>query len=362
MQVLLILVFVGVLVFLIGNNFSEIQLEQRQDKNRNLSSHSSSSNEKFRSFVIPYGTTDIKDYEFKYHYNLTSITIPNSVTSIGMYAFWGCRSLKSFNGKFASSDGRCLIKDGELIAFAPAELTSYNIPNGVISIGDYAFRDCSSLTSITIPSSVTSIGNYAFQGCSSLTSITIGNGVKNIGNYAFWGCCSLINVTVENFTHISERAFEGCSSLKSFNGKFASSDGRCLIKNGEIIAFAPAGLTSYTISNGVKSIGNYAFQGCSSLASITVSRSVTSIGCEAFYGCSNLTSITIGNGVKSIGDYAFRSCSSLTSITIPKSVTSIGCGAFYGCSNLTSINIPKGTKVHKDAFTGCHLDIEITEY
>ena len=104
---------------------------------------------RLKSITIPNSVTSIGELAFSHCNSLTSITIPNSVTSIGESAFQDCSSLKSFNGKYASSDGRCLIKDGELIAFAPEGLTSYTIPNSTTSIGDNAFRGCSSLTSIT---------------------------------------------------------------------------------------------------------------------------------------------------------------------------------------------------------------------
>ncbi|MDA7540177.1 leucine-rich repeat domain-containing protein, partial [Akkermansiaceae bacterium] len=159
-------------------------------------------------------------------------------------------------------------------------------PDGVTSIGDRAFRECTSLTSITIPDSVTSIGEVAFQFCTSLTSITIPNSVTSIGEGAFWRCISL---------------------------------------------------TSITIPDGFTSIGSYTFRECYSLTSITIPDSVTSIGRLAFKGCSSLTSITIPDGVPSIADWAFAGCSSLTSITIPDSVTSIGERAFRDCTNLTSI-------------------------
>ena len=146
---------------------------------------------KFRDSVTCIGVLAFRSCS-----SLTSITIPNSVTSIGDSAFQGCSSLKSFKGKYASSDGRCLIIEGELIAFAPAELTSYTIPNSVTSIGVDVFWNCSSLTSITIPDSVTWIEGSAFAGCSNLTSITIPNSVRSIGRSVFVGCTNLKHLTI----------------------------------------------------------------------------------------------------------------------------------------------------------------------
>ena len=229
--------------------------------------------------------------------SLTSITIPNSVTSIGNNAFEGCSSL-----------------------------TSITIPNSVTSIGVSTFEGCSGLTSITIPNSVTYIGTRAFDGCSSLTSITIPNSVTYINDYVFYGCSSLTSITIPNsVTSIGKDAFHNCSSL-----------------------------TSITIPNSVTSIGKDAFRNCSSLTEVTIPNSVTTIGKDTFYGCSSLASVTIPNSVTSIGEAAFRNCSSLTEVTIPNSVTSIGERAFYGCSSLTSITIPNSvTSIGEYAFNEC---------
>ena len=256
--------------------------------------------------------------------NLTSITIPDSVTYIGEYTFSGCSSLTSVtvdkNNTTYKSENNCILsKDGKTLNLG---CKSSIIPNSVTSIGNSAFSGRSSLTSITIPNSVTSIGKSAFGGCSSLKSVTIPDGVTSIGEYTFSGCSSLKSITIGNgVTSISDYAFRGCSSL-----------------------------TSITIGNGVTSIGKKAFSGCSSLKSVTIPDGVTSIGYMAFNECDSLTSITIGNGVTSIGYMAFFGCSSLKSVTIGNGVTFISEKAFYSCNSLTSITY-KGTKAQWNAIS-----------
>ena len=299
--------------------------------------------------------TMIGKYAFQNRGNLTSITIPDSVTTIGECAFVYCSSLTEFNGKFASEDGHCLIIDGTLNSFASAGLTEYAIPDSVTTIGDYAFQYCHRLKSVTIPDSVTTIGDYAFSGCSSLisvtipdsvttigdsvfsccssltsvtipdrvttigdwafyycsslTSVTIPDSVTTIGDYAFYNCSSLTSVTIpDSVATIGSNAFWNCSSLIEFKGKYASEDGRCLIIDGTLNSFAPAGLIEYTIPDNVTTIGELAFTDCSSLTSITIPDSVTTIGNCAFQDCRNLTSITIPDSVTKIGNSAFESC------------------------------------------------------
>ena len=219
--------------------------------------------------------------------------------------------------------------------FAKTPLISVEIGDGITSIGNNAFQNCSSLISINIPDSVNSIGDYAFYDCSGLTSITIPNSVTSIGEGAFRYCSGLTSITIPNsVTSIGEGAFRYCS-----------------------------GLTSITIPNSVTSIGNYAFHDCSGLTSITIPDSVTTIGNWAFANCSGLTSIVIPDSVNSIGEYAFMACKGLTSITIPNSVTSIGNNAFQNCSALTEITIPNSvTSIGDWAFLECTSLKSITCY
>ena len=368
--------------------------------------------------------TSIGNDAFRWCSSLTEITIPNSVTSIGHYAFIECSSLQKFYGKFAEDNGRCLIKDSVLIAYAAASGTEYTIPNSVTSIGEYTFYDCSSLTEITIPNSVTSIGERAFKYCSSLQNIICepttpptGGSEMFDGIHAsakiyvpagsgeayktaqYWSSYASIieemgipdneiwytssdgevvkpyNATVFG-ANIVSNTYENGKGVIKFDGRVTSigwgafykcsSLTEITIPNsvtsiGEYTFAHCSSLTEITIPNSVTSIGELAFADCSSLTEITIPNSVTSIGRYAFYHCSSLTNVSIGNSVTSIGEWAFAHCSSLTEITIPNSVTSIGGYAFYECSSLTEITIPNSvTSIGEGAFYGCSSLTEIT--
>ena len=303
--------------------------------------------------------------------------------------------------------------------FYNSSITSIKIPNSVTTIGNSAFDNCSGLTSITIPNSVTSIGNYAFLGCTGLTSVTIPNSVTSIGNCTFYGCTGLTSITIPNsVTTIGINAFYNCPLEKvEINTTTIGTWFSRLTSIKEIIigdsvtsigsgAFQYcSGLTNVTIPNSVKSIGNSAFYNCplekveintttidtwfrghTSIKEIIIGNSVTSIGSSAFRDCSGLESVTVDSGntvydsregcnaiietatntliqgckntiipnsVTSIGSSAFYGCTGLTNVTIPNSVTSIGSSAFYDCSGLTSITIPNSVTSIDYAFYGC---------
>ena len=304
-----------------------------------------------KTTVIPNSVTSIGDYAFHHNYSLTSIVIPNSVTSIGDYAFY-------YSGFTSFVIPNSVTSIGDYAFYDSRSLTSITIGNGVTSIGMNAFMHCNDLTSIEIPNSVISIGQGAFAHCYALTSVTIPNNGISIGSVAFMTCNHLTSIEIpNNVTSIGEGAFANCSSLTSVtidNNSIMSGGGKLKDIFGEQVQ-------SYIIGNNVISIGNTAFLGCTSLTSVEIPNSVTSIGGSSFGGCSGLTSIEIPNSVTSIGDFAFYNCSGLTSIVIPNSVTSIGDYTFGGCSGLTSIVIPNSvTSIGQNAFEDCSALNSIT--
>ena len=405
---------------------------------------------------ITYSVTFIGDYAFQCE-GLTSVVIGSGVTSTGNYTFSYCSSLtnitvNSDNQNYSSMDGVLFNKDQtKLIQYPPGKEGEYMIPDSVISIGDYAFSVCSGLTSITIPDSMTSIGMGAFAGCSGLNSVVIGNGVTSIGNGAFWGCNSLTNIVIPaSVTFIGSTAFYSCSGLTNVEigngvtsiGDFAFSKCSSLISvvfkgnapeiNGNIFQNCPhvtvyyyegtigwtnpwAGVLTqmielpkvgdtfmvddfqyrilscngttgtvsvekqfYTIPSGditipatvenseiayqVTEIGTHAFDTCYGLTHVTIPDSVTVIGAYAFDSCFNLASVTMGNGVKEIGYWAFNRCLALKEIEIPDSVESIKSGAFSECWNLESIYF-KGDALElgRDAFWNTQVTIYYRE-
>ena len=288
--------------------------------------------------------TSIGEEAFLYCDSLTSITIPDSVNTIGYDAFADCTALKSVHItnlaawckiSFGNWDANPLIYAQHLYLNG-SEVTELVIPNGVTTIGDYAFALCIALTSVTIPDSVTEIGEEAFAKCISLINVTIPNSVTSIGDGAFFGCGALTSVVMGNgVTTIGDEAFMYCSSLTSVH--ITDLAAWCKISFGNWAA-NPLRYAHHLYLDG------------SEVTELVIPNGITSIEEYAFYGCSSLTSITLPDSVTSIGQYAFYGCSSLTSITLPDSVTSIGERAFYNCSSLTSIQF-EGTKEQWKAIT-----------
>ena len=335
--------------------------------------------EKLKDVNIPDGVTRIGGSAFEYCENLTSITIPSSAVDLGEddeyknCAFSGCGGLASIkveegNPVYDSrNDCNAIIKtaSGELLTGC----NNTSIPDGVVTIRDYAFMDCNNLKNVTIPKSVTMIKKNAFSDCGGIESITVEEGntvydsrdncnavigtegtiielvlgckntvipsdVTTIGAYAFSGCKGIINIVIpDNVTQILEGAFEDCSGLQSI--------------------VLPASLTTIEAAT---------FRGCTGLKEFVIPEGITTIGNSAFAN-SGITSIEFPEGLKNVGDWAgiggiFGSCDSLKSIVLPADMTQIWSAlSLYSCPSLTNIKVKEGNPVY-DSRNDCNAIIE----
>ena len=319
-----------------------------------------------KEYIIGDGVTKIGDYAFYKCYGLSSIKISNSVTSIGDYAFNACKRFKQ--PVFNANCFACMPEyySGE-----------YIIPDGIKQIAGGAFEDCQFVSSITIPNSVTNIGKHAFLNCDKLEKV-----VWNAKN-----CIIKDGIPFHIFRVVSMN-----SKIREF---IFGEEVESIPSN---LCYQLSNLTTITIPNSVKGIGEKVFAFCSGLTSITIGKNVTNIGESAFYGCTGLTAVNIDdlaawieisfkniysnplyythnlylNGkritdlvipdsVTRIGDYAFYEIVDLTSVTISKNVTYIGNCAFFGCSGLTSVtNGSNVAIIGNSTFEGCNKLTSIT--
>lgn len=260
---------------------------------------------------------------------LTSIILPNTITSIGANAFYNCKGFRSITiPASVSSIGNQ--------AFYGTNIESFVAPASLTALGNYTFYDCKKLNTATLSAatSLTSIGVDAFQQCSSLTSVILPAGLKSISNYAFDGCGLLSDIVLpQSLTSIGGYAFQNCTAL-----------------------------SAVTIHEGVTSIGNYAFSGCSALANITLPQSLTTLGQYAFKNCTKLVSITIPS-VKTIQQYTFSGCSALNNVKLSPQTTTLDQYAFQNCTTLAEIHLPPClNSIGSGTFSGCSKLMTIYAY
>lgn len=342
--------------------------------------------------------TRIEEYAFSGCSKLTSISIPDSLTSISSNAFVNCDNMtfnKFDNGYYLGNEN-----NPYLILFKAKSNDIYtcNINKDCKSINSCAFDNCNNLTSISIPSSVVNLGincenlktlyydgtieewlnikrynsfmglndynlecfyikdengteQYNENKYSLLEDVVIPEGVNTIPSYAFYNCSSITSISIpSSVLKLDDCVFDGWSSLQSI---FLSNG----ITSIGYMAFGDcSSLTSISLPDSIVSLGNNAFYGCSSLESVSLSNGITSIGNNAFYGCSSLTSISLPSSVVSIGKHAFDSCSNLTNISLPSSVVSFGTNSFCGCNSLTTLyyggTIKDWLNIDNDSYSG----------
>ena len=343
----------------------------------------------------------IGDYSFVNCTSLTAITMPNEVEYLGEGILNNCKSLEGIYGGIASEDHRCIVREGTLVAFAPANLIEFtltsdiiNIPQGVflgVTQGriiiedriwietDYDYEENwlygTGFEEIIVPEDAEYLGQNVFCNCYNLKTFTIPNNIVEIGSYAFWECTSLQEITInENILYINDAVFGECSGHLILNNKyliqndFLSSGGGeeeasvvNEVEEGEEVVpdyeYNPSWLeesrfSEITINANVEYIGSGLLSNCETVETINIPESVLAIGNNAFSECYSLKNIILPPNLEYIGIGAFSYCESLTELNIPSGVTTIEPMAFAYCANLTEIEIPEGNEYIPEALFG----------
>lgn len=333
--------------------------------------------------------TTIKDSGFQGCSNLLSITLPDSISTIGTDAFNGCTKLTEIHAESCTKtkwrelsnlakvpdqttifikDGG---KDGKIIeegivyyvdklsgeryvygtegTITAASIKSEIGGDSVTAIGEKAFDRCTNLARVELPDSIKTIGEYAFSSCSSLENIALPNSIESIG------CCAFLNCPITSITLPNSLTDLGIDAFRNSNLKSVTIPGSITTLGRGVFSNSDE-LTDVTIQSGVTTISEDCFSDCSRLKNIYIPETVVSIEKEAFGYCHSLTSIIIPGSVESIEDFAFIFCSNLTDVTISEGVISIGYKVFDACWKLKSITIPSSvTSIADKAFYGCKI-------
>lgn len=299
--------------------------------------------------------------------NTISSIIPESVTNIGMLAFYGTTLYENpdeygviYAGNWAVGYegydtaiqyvayelGLNTNENAWMLQSQLSKVTYIELREDTRGIADYAFYGHMNLEQVDGMSTPRYMGEAAFFFCDRLSTISLNRSMTAVPDYAFYGCERVLSVSLPAFiTEIGRSAFYGCSRLSE-----VVFSGNRLEKIGDFAFYNCINLPSIQFGNSLEELGGYAFYNCTALGSVTLPDSLVSIGDRAFYQCSGLSTLDLGQGVTEIGDYAFGSCSALTSVVIPDSVEKIGNYAFYGCSGVTELDLGSVKTIGDNAF------------
>lgn len=267
----------------------------------------------------------------------------------------------------AKIDGKRVTSIGNSAFLDNINIKIIKLPETISNIKEYAFYGCSKLNSIELPERITSIEDMAFYDCSSLRSIELPGSINSIGGAVFIGCKSLASITVnsDNLVYASKDGILYDKDIKTIiccpGGKKGSIKLPISVASIGNCAFAGCSkLSSIKLSGSITIIGFQAFAGCSNLNSFELPENITSIGSGAFQDCSSLSSIKLPEGITRIENQTFWNCSNLNYVKLPQSINSLGYGAFLGCNSLSSIKLPENiTNIEDRAFEGCSSDLAL---
>ena len=291
--------------------------------------------------ILPKTLTGLFYHAFYGCTGLKSVYIPKALESVSD-PFSGCSALETVTFE----EGRTEIPAR---LFAYSGLREFSVPESVTSIGSYAFSNCKNLEQVTFPSKLTSIGNNAFEYCTALTAVELPKNLKELGNSAFRECTSLKSLWIPKTLESAYEPFIDCSALETVTFE----EGRTEIP---VRLFAGSGLREFTVPESVTSIGSYAFSNCDKLEQVTFPSKLTSIENSAFEYCTALTAVELPKSLKELGGLAFSHCTSLKSLWIPKALTDNGYSVFSDCTALTDISFEQGiTKIADCQFEGAPI-------
>lgn len=311
---------------------------------------------RLESVTLPAGLTSLGNSCFYDCRNLASVTLPEGITTLGVNCFYRCTSLTPVT----LPEG--IEELGYQCFYGCTSLESVVLPGSLRTIGNNCFYDCSALKSVTFGGSIGALPEKCFYGCTSLESIALPEGVKELGENCFYRCSNLASVTLpESITRLADFCFAECTSLSSITLPNSITDMgfRCF--------FRCSGLESVTLPEGITLLPSNCFESCSSLVSVNLPGSILSLGSDCFISCTSLSSITLPEGLEMISGRCFYRCTSLTSIKLPRSLNYIGGSCFANCSYLTDVtcqwDTPAGvdadTDIFENIYTECRLHVPV---
>lgn len=353
---------------------------------------------KLEQVSFPAGLTSIGLSAFENCTALTAVTLPKRLTELGSAVFENCSALKSvwipksltnngfgdgFKGCTALTDitfetGITKIADRQ---FDGSPIKSITIPGTVTTVGMSAFSDCANLTAIDLPSSVTEIDGYAFDNCTALTAVTLPKHLRRLGTEAFLGCTALKSVFIPLSLQNASNPFRNCTALTDVTFEDGRTELPDTLLEGSGVrqltvpqtvtkigysAFADCTqLTAITLPAGLRELGNEAFKGCTALTGVALPDSLTALGYGVFRDCSALTAAEFPAGIAPVswssGSSMLRNCTSLRSVKLPKTVSSLGDYFFAGCTALERIVLPDSvTEIGSNLFNGCTALTDVT--